>query len=283
MIDRMKRKSLWQGIIKPLLREHGDWYRRGQTGQGRIVMSDEDLQGADLRGLQGARLTRINFSGAGMNLMHDVEVTECAFDEALLQLSAWERATIENCSFRGAMLVNSRFTDARIRGGNWLGAWCDSTSWTRAAISNVSFVGACLTNSRFDEAVFTDCDFSRADLSRVNLATDAARCPGSRFIGCDFRYANIDGLRFNNTTLDRCLFGGVRGKPDIEGPCTLIAPDFSSDGSGGLSSDGVPGIRDPEEVLRVWRDRDADYLRRWNDSGGKTVYEPAKNYPERRR
>lgn len=218
-----------------------------------------------------------------MNLMEDVELVDCAFDEALLQISAWDRAAIERCSFRSAMLVNARFRGAQIDGGDWLGAWCSGSSWTASKVSEVSFVAATMTDSRFDSAVFMDCDFSRADLSRVDLGLDAARCPGTRFVRCDFRHANIDGLRFNGTTFDHCLFGGVRGKPDVEGDCTLIAPDFSPAGNGSVSSNGVPGIRDPEAVLRVWRERDADYLQHWYVFGNDTHYQPENNYPERRK
>lgn len=246
MLDHKKRKSLWQGIIKPLLQEHSDWYQRGRTGEGRIVMSDEDLQGADLRCLDGAKFDRIDFSGAGISALEDVEVSDCTFDEAWLQRSRWDRAHVQNCRFRGSTMWLADFDDASINGGDWLGADLARSNWSRAHVADVSFVAATFVDARFDGATFVDCDFSRADLSRVNLAMDAARCPETRFIGCDFRRANIDGLRFNNTTLDRCRFGGVRGKPDLEGTCTLIEPEFSSDGS--------REIRDPEEVLRAWRD-----------------------------
>ncbi|MBL0214091.1 MAG: pentapeptide repeat-containing protein [Myxococcales bacterium] len=194
----------------------------------------------------------------------------------MLQLSNWKRALIENCGFRGATLASSHFEDARIRGGDWLGAWLETSIWRRAKVSDVSFVAATLIDSRFDEATFVDCDFSRADLSRTRLSWDYARCPGTRFVRCDFRGANIDGLRFNNTTFDHCRFGGARGKPDLEGPCTLIEPDFSD------GPTEQPKLRDPDEVLRVWRERDAAYLHHWNQFGNDTGYEPHRHYPERR-
>ena len=139
-----------------------------------------------------------------------------------------------------------------------------------------SFVAATLIDSQFDDATFSDCDFSRADFSRIKLGMDAARCPGTRFVRCDFRGANLDGLRLNHTTFDHCWFGSVRGKPDLEGPCTLIAPDFSDD------PERQPKLRDPHDVLRVWRERDTAYVQHWNRFGSDIAYEPERHYPERR-
>ena len=66
---------------------------------------------------------------------------------------------------------------------------------------------------------------------------------------CDFRGANLDGLRFNNTVFDRCKFFDTTGKPDLEGPCTLIDPDFSSRGDGWASS---IARRKPGLLARPW-------------------------------
>ncbi|MBL0214087.1 MAG: pentapeptide repeat-containing protein [Myxococcales bacterium] len=276
MTSNAKYESYWRATIKPRLRDHHEWYRRGMIGDGRIVMVDENLRGADLRGLRGARFERVDFSGAGIDLLDDIELVDCTFDSAWLQISTWKRAKIEDCRFRGATILHSSFADAQIEGGDWLGAWLDWSGWTRARVSNVSFIAASFVDSHFDDATFVDCDFSRADLSRLELGADSARCVGTRFVRCTFRGANIDGLRFNNTTFDHCWFGGVRGKPDLEGPCTLIEPDFSD------GPKEQPKLRDPDEVLRVWRERDAAYLHHWNQFGNDTGYEPHRHYPERR-
>ncbi|MBL0214090.1 MAG: pentapeptide repeat-containing protein [Myxococcales bacterium] len=277
-----KRESLWRVTIGPKLRDHLEWYyRQGRTGTGRLVIADEDIQGADLRSVQGARFERVDFSGAGVQMLDDLEAIDCGFDEALLQGSTWRRAKLEKCRFRGATAYGANFEDARIDDCDWLGAWLEHSVWTRATVSRVSFVAATLVDSRFDGATFVDCDFSRADLSRGEFSMDSARCPGTRFERCDFRNANIDGLRFNNTTFDHCRFGSVRGKPDLEGSCTLIAPDFSNGIAEWESVSGVPGLRDPDEVLRVWREHDAAYLRHWNLFADDAGYEPHRHYPER--
>ena len=75
-------------------------------------------------------------------------------------------------------------------------------------------------------------------LGRKDSTLDLARCRGARFERCDFRGANLDGLRLDNTTFDQCLFFDITGKPKLEGPVTLIDPDGSE-------------IREPAEVLRT--------------------------------
>lgn len=278
-----KHESLWQGIIKPKLRAHSDWFYGGRVGDGRIVLSDENLQGTNLRGLPGARLERVDMSGAAMNILDDIELYSCTFDDALVQESTWKRAAIHDTRFVGTTMYLSHFEDARVDGGDWFGAWIERSTWTGARVENVNFTAATLVDSRFDDATFIDCDFFRADFSRVERDLDLARCPGTTFVRCDFRSANFEGLRLDHTAFVNCRFASLRGKPDLEGPCYLDAPDFSAGDPGGESANGVPGIRDPEAVLRVWRERDADYLRHWYLFNGDAGYDPGQNYPERKK
>src|SRR5262249_13105999 len=155
----------------------------------------------------------------------------------------------------GAWLGYANFTDAVIEGGDWLAAYLDTSDWTRARVRDVRFRSAVLIDSRFDEATFVDCDFQFADFSRW-VDGDLGRCHHTRFERCDFRGANFEGLRFNHTTFDRCRFHAMGGKPDFEGPCTLIEPNFSSRDDGYPDDPDIPALRDPDEVLRVWHSDD---------------------------
>lgn len=101
-------------------------------------------------------------------------------------------------------------------------------------------------------------------------------------MGCDFRGANLDGLRLDHTMFDHCRFYDMTGKPDLSGPCTLIAPDFSAAGDGREDMHGTPGLRDPGEVLEVWRERDARRINHWSRYADVTRYQPERFYPERR-
>jgi uncharacterized protein YjbI with pentapeptide repeats len=253
--------SLWQGILSSRkLKAHWEWDRDGRKGQGRIVMTDENLQGAAVRALEGARFERCDFSGSNFyyGQLQEIELVDCTFDEALLRSTNFTRARITGGRIHGGWCGLANFEDATIEGGDWLGSYLERVDWTRSHIRDVSFRAATLVDARFDQATFVDCEFRFADLSHRELDMDLARCPGTRFERCDFRGANLDGLRLNNTVFDRCRFLGVRGRPKLEGPCTLIDPDFSP------RDDGAdPELRDPAEVLRRWRDDDVRTLNEW--------------------
>lgn len=248
---------LWDGNLKP----HWAWYASGRKGDGRIVMADENLQGAAVASLAGARFERCDFSGANFYLggMEDIEVVECSFDEGAMQGSGWDRAHITGCRAHGAWLSSATFGDAVIHEGDWLGAYLERTAWTRARATSVSLRATTLTDSRFDGGVFTDCDFSCANLSRREYDLDLATAHGTRFVRCDFTNANFDGLRLDRTVFEQCKFADVVGKPALEGPCELIEPDFTHTRE--------PDIRSQDEVLAMWREGTAAEIATWSRYG----------------
>jgi len=274
-------KGEWDIVLAPKHKAHSRWYhQQGRTGDGRIEMSDANLQGARVRGLQGARFERCDFSGACIHLLDDIEVIDCIFDEAPMSGSAWERARITNCRMHGAWLGATSFEDAVVDGGDWLGAFLEASAWYRASVRGVGFRCASFVDSQLDGATFVDCDFRYANFSRRKLTMDAGRCPDTRFISCDFRGANIEGWRLNNTTFDHCLFNDTMGRPELEGSCTLIEPDFAVEGSDGVDYNGTPAIRDPARVLEVWRSEDRAWINHWSRYGDRVAYEPDKRIPK---
>ena len=82
----------------------------------------------------------------------------------------------------------------------------------------------------------------RSDSPHSNVGA----CLGTHFIDCDFRGADISGLRFANTTFERCMFHGLIGAPVLEGPVTIIDADLSANGDG---SD----MRSQADILAQWR------------------------------
>jgi uncharacterized protein YjbI with pentapeptide repeats len=270
-----KWESMWLGTLAHLLKPHWRWWDSGKQGQGRIVMSDENLQGAQVRSLSGARFERCDLSGSTVSFLDEIELLDCVLDEANFSMSEWRRSSVTRARLHGAWLGLAHFDNAVIDGGDWLGAFAERSFWYGATVTNVSFRACTLSDSCFDGATFVDCDFHYANLSRKDLTGDFARCPATRFERCNFQGANLDGLRFNDTIFDRCSFNDTIGKPNLEGPCTLIEPDFSDRG-------GQSAIRDPDEVLQAWRDWDATRISFWSRNSSSTVYEPEKHYPERR-
>lgn len=272
----------WLGTLKPLLKAHWDWWERGQTGDGRLVIRDLNCRGANIRSLEGARAERCDFSGAGMNLLERVELVDCTFDDAKLMHSNWAFARIEGGRIRGAFMFLAHLDDASVIGGDWLGTDLERSFWPRASVTDVSFRSSRFVDTVMEGARFTDCEFMYANFGRSELLGDFARAPGTRFVNCDFRGANLEGFRLGNTVFENCKFHGMTGKPDLDGPCTLIAPDFSSEGNGATDSSGVPGYREPADVLRVWREYDAARIHHWSTGGDVIKYEPERFYPERR-
>jgi uncharacterized protein YjbI with pentapeptide repeats len=86
---------------------------------------------------------------------------------------------------------------------------------------------------------------SKAQICRKDTGLEMASCANARFTDCDFRNANLTGLRLNNTTFERCRFHGVIGTPALEGPVTIIDADFSAAGD---KSD----LRSQAEVIALW-------------------------------
>jgi len=271
----------WLGVLPHLLKAHGRWWYGGKQGAGRIAMSDERLQGASVSSLSGAHFERCDLSGATVPLLEEVELVDCILDEANLSQANLRRASITRCRLHGAWLGLSDFDDARLDGGDWLGSYLERSSWKSATVTGVSFRACTFTDAIFDGATFVDCDFRHADLSRKDLHGDLARCPNARFLRCNFQGANLDGLRFNHTIFERCCFSDTSGKPDLEGRCTLIEPDFSSHCDGVDRLTGESAVRDPDEVLRAWREWDAVRINHWSRSSTPVSWEPSKHYPER--
>ena len=88
--------SMWDGIIGLEIKAHQAWYDRGQTGEGRMILVDENLQGATVRFLQGVHFTRCDLSGARLvySSLEDGEMVECTFFDARMASSWWDRARL---------------------------------------------------------------------------------------------------------------------------------------------------------------------------------------------
>jgi len=280
MTTRKKWESQWLGILSLKLKPHWRWWDQGKTGEGRIVMTDENLQGAQVRSLDGARFERCNLSGSTISSLDEIELVDCILDEGQFSSSDWRRARLQRCHLHGAWSGLGHFDGAIVEYCDWLGSYLERTFWPNATVTGASFRSCTLADSCFDGATFVDCDFRQANLSRKDFTGDFARCANTRFVRCNFQGANLDGLRFNNTVLERCCFFDTSGKPDLEGPCTLIEPDFSSHCDGVDRLTGRSTILDPDEVLRAWGEWDPVRISQWSRDPT-TKWEPEKHYPER--
>jgi len=106
--------------------------------------------------------------------------------------------------------------------------------------------GTSLLDAVLDGAELLDCDLRGARLGAAEITFGReGGAKGARFVRCDLRGANLDNLRLDHTIFFSVKLGGAQGKPWLEGPYTMIAPDFSEAGDG---SD----VRTAEEVTAYW-------------------------------
>jgi uncharacterized protein YjbI with pentapeptide repeats len=246
-----KYDSIWQGIIGRRLPDHRAYIAANCQGSGQMILEDMNLQGAELGWLEHACLKRCDLSGLRLQQSASLkgsEFVDCLFVEAELNYSRWIRTQVRGCCFTHAFLGLVDFDDAVLERCDFSTANLERAQWPRASVRDCNLSNTNLASSIFDDAWFTNCNFQHATLNHQDTFPDLSRCPNTRFINCDFRGANLTGLRLNNTTFDRCKFHGIIGTPVLEGDITLIAPDFSPNADG---SD----IRKPKAVVKAWQSR----------------------------
>ncbi|MEV0569141.1 pentapeptide repeat-containing protein [Dactylosporangium sp. NPDC050588] len=197
-----------------------DILRRLQTGEalGDLGLDTVDAR-VDLRGITfgarylrftGVRLTGLDLSHADVSL---VELTGCQLDDCRFERAVcrdWKvfATDVTDCSFAGANLRDSSL-------GYWHGG-------RGSVYERVSFVGAKLIDASTLTAVYRDCDFSSAQLQKVNFwQSSLIRC---RFAGpvkdviFDGRVLGepkpdpnpMEDVDFTDARLENCTFRGVR-------------------------------------------------------------------------
>jgi uncharacterized protein YjbI with pentapeptide repeats len=213
------------------LQAHRAWFDRGKSGPGRLVLEDQNLQGAKAPlNFPGARFVRCDLSGASLPLfkLDELELVDCKLDDANLARTHFPGASIEGTTFRRADLRLAHFHHARIRDSDLGETKLDRGLFIGAVLERVSFAGAHLVDTVFDDARLIDCDLRGCDLSRVDPVLDLARTTRARFERCDLRGAKLDGRRIDGTVFDHCRMDGMTGKPEIQGPYTITAPEGST-------------------------------------------------------
>jgi uncharacterized protein YjbI with pentapeptide repeats len=156
-------------------RAHAAWLARGRTGDGRLVIEDENLQGAEAPfDLRGARFVRCDLGGCRFEQMtlHDLELVDCVVHAGVLHTSSFNNARFERTSFRGADLRMTRAPGLRMAGGDLAAARLDNAIWAKAELRGVDLRGARLVDTVFDDTVFVDCDLRDVDLRREDLALE---------------------------------------------------------------------------------------------------------------
>jgi hypothetical protein len=165
---------------------------------------------ADLGGLVGVGLRGVDLSGAKLGNLRLVDsvVENCVFDRADCQYWHLRGSSVNDCSFVGADL---RYAT--------LGEWFDGKGNT---YRRVRFVSTRFLRSSTRAATYEDCDFSNAELDRVNFwQSSLIRCTfagpvrdvvfDGRMLGEGKPDGNpMDHVDFSDAALDGCEFRGLR-------------------------------------------------------------------------
>jgi len=223
---------MWRAYLtRTTLKAHEKWARAGQQGSGRLVLEGKDLRDAVLPGphLVAAQLVRCDARKANMRVgnLTSIELIDCTWDGAMLEMTRLNKAVIENCRFVGAYMNVGHFIGAQVRGGDWSQVDLHNSTWT-----NAQMVDVCFQDARFQGAKLYGARLIGCNLMRANVA---AMTPyDAVFERCDFRYCNLNYLKLKNTVFYKCGFYGCTGTPTMEGACEVIEPDLSEafDGSG---------------------------------------------------
>lgn len=112
-----------------------------------------------------------------------VELVECNLENARLELSTLDKATIKDCKLIGAYLNATNSRGAFIQSGDWSNIDLHRSDLTDTVIENVCLKIARFQGARLHRATITNCNFQTANLV-------AATAHDTVFNHCDFRNAN---------------------------------------------------------------------------------------------
>jgi uncharacterized protein YjbI with pentapeptide repeats len=238
-------------IVTPRkLDEHERWARGDRSTPNLLIYEDTNFYAMPRQGsfFGVGRFVRCDFTRVDLSYSDfaEAELTDCTLDDAIMTSCTFRGARFTNCTFRHGDIRLAKAEGLIIAGGDWADIWCNRGLFKGMQARGVGFRTANFANTTLDEAVFVDCDFRDADFSNADPSMEhLCRTVNTRFEHCDLRGANFAGRALSGTVFDHCRVHGLTGPPRLDGPCTVIAPDFSEAGDG---SD----VRDGAALLAQW-------------------------------
>ncbi len=233
-------------------RAHLHWLDRHRTGPGRMVVEGKNLRDAEIDMVLDASsfvdcdISNAVASGVGFE---EAQLIRCQFVDCELVRGRFRGANIDGCSFSRSDLRLAAFESAHIQHSRFDNSQLEGLKIREAILENVGFPSVSAVDSKWDGCQVTRCIFRNADLSRSDdgrrLDLNAGTAINAHFKNCDFRNANLDGLRLKGTTFENCAFHGVQGTPDIRENVRFINCDLSN------AYDGSQ-IVTQEELIRPW-------------------------------
>lgn len=132
------------------------------------------------------------------DILAEPELRALSFDGLSLVGADFSDRVIENCSFRDAVLTDSRFNTSTIRACEFAGAGVQGISLFAANVEECKMMGLDFTRgTRFDAATFTRVNLDYGLFRGVDLA-------GVEFNGCAMRECDFTGADLTNASLIDC-------------------------------------------------------------------------------
>lgn len=195
--------------------------------------------GSKGRTYDGANLSGADFANTSLNesSFRNAILVGAVFDGANLSSSDFTGADLFGASLRNVSAYGTKFIGARLAGANLTGArlsYSDliDANCAQADFSDAEFEGTYCNGSCFDEAnlsraFISDAQCQNATFRRARL--DEALVSNTDFTGADFTGASLFQAHMSGLTLDRAVFVNVR-LPNGEVHVTQISDtDFGSE------------------------------------------------------
>jgi len=143
----------------PILQPHEIEPAPGELDLDEVYVATANLSGLDLRGvtLNDSDLTGANLSGSTL--------TQRQFRGARLRAATGRGCKAGRAIFMDADLEDADFSETRMRGAHFAGAWLVSTQLRRADLTNARFTNTNLQSAHFDGARLSGTTFDGADLA----------------------------------------------------------------------------------------------------------------------
>jgi O-acetyl-ADP-ribose deacetylase len=157
-------------ISTAVLDAHRIWVERGQVGEGRLVIKDQEAVGQALAGhtFAGASLERCRFDGAQLDgtTWQEATIRRSSFLDAVFGNTVLDDAVFTDCDFRGTdfsvipegprgTTARTRFERCDLRGTIWI---------------DRSLAGAVFVDCRFEAVAGTPRDFDPIEIVRPDLS-----------------------------------------------------------------------------------------------------------------
>jgi uncharacterized protein YjbI with pentapeptide repeats len=200
-------------------------FERGRASAGSIIGYQLDLFAVNI---QGANLTRLNFSNAYMPYLRaegayvdDADFSGCQLTESHFECADMNRVSLVGAQLNRAWLTGAKLVSANLSRASMVQASMNDTRMNKATLEDAvldyaNMDNAFLNHSKMDRATFIFAQMEGVEMEHASLidATLAgaklqkARLHRSNLHGADLNIAVLDGAGLGMVSLDNCKLTG---------------------------------------------------------------------------